>query len=223
MTNGPRRSNHPPKPEQASTWVSADDGAPRVSMAWITRPRVGEVVSGDAVIVSQHNKSVMISVIDALGHGPKAADVAQTCTEWLGTTARGEMAAAGVVQGLHRALHGSRGAAALVLLLTTKGVEACSVGNVELRSSTGKLPFVLTPGVLGVRLRAPRSAFAAAPLSDRFVAYSDGISGRFDLKSMRAQSPAELAVYLFNTHRYDHDDASVVVIDVELTVSEARA
>ena len=99
-------------------------------------------------------------------------------------------------------------------MISTKGLEACSVGNVELRSGTGKLPFVLTPGVLGVRLRQPKICVSPSPIADRFVLHSDGISGRFDLKAHRALAPPAVATHIFGAHRHAHDDATVVVVDV---------
>ena len=187
-------------------------GAPNVSVAWITKPRTGEMVNGDAVVVRQLGKSVLVALIDALGHGPKAAEVAQASTEWLGTAPE-DGGAPAFVSGLHKRLQGSRGAAALVFVVSAGGIEACSVGNVELRSMTGKLPFVLTPGVLGVRLRAPKVC-TSPPIADRFVLHSDGISGRFDLRAARTHTPTELASFIFGTHRHSHDDATVVVVDI---------
>ena len=187
-------------------------GTPNVSAAWITQPRTGESANGDAVVVRQHGSAVLVALIDALGHGPRAADVARASTEWLATAAP-DAGVPALVEGLHKRLQGSRGAAALVFVVTTRGIEACSVGNVELRSLTGKLPFVLTPGVLGVRLRAPKIC-ASPPLSDRFVLHSDGISGRFDLRGTRSHSPTELATHIFGAHRHSHDDATVVVLDI---------
>jgi negative regulator of sigma-B (phosphoserine phosphatase) len=194
-------------------WQSGPDLSPSVSVAWISRPREGEIVCGDAVIVRPHGNAVLIAVVDALGHGPRAAEVAQISSDWLDAKPESGDGAQAIVQGLHGALHGSRGAAALVLILSARGIEACSVGNVELRSTTGKLPFVLTPGVLGVRLRPPKVGFAEIA-TERFVLFSDGISGRFDLKAQRSRSPADLASHLFASHRHAHDDASVVVVDV---------
>jgi len=213
MSAGTKRSNRPPKLEEPMVWVSSADRTPSVSAAWITRPRVGETESGDTVIVRRHGSGVLVVVVDALGHGPRAADVARTSTAWL-DTAPSTAGAPGIVQGLHRALHGSRGAAALVMHLSASGIEACSVGNVELRSITGRLPFVLTPGVLGVRLRSPKVSFVESPAAERFVLFSDGISGRFDLKSLRSHSPPEVASHIFASHRHAHDDATVVVVDV---------
>jgi negative regulator of sigma-B (phosphoserine phosphatase) len=212
--SGPRKSNHPPKLELPMSWSTEPaTNAPRVSAAWISRPRTGESVNGDAVIVRPFGSAVLVAVIDALGHGPKAADVAQASAEWLGAAAPEDGGAPALVNGLHKKLHGSRGAAALLFLVSTNGIEACSVGNVELRSMTGKLPFVLTPGVLGVRLRAPKIC-SSPPLIDRFVLHSDGISGRFDLRAWRTQTPSDLASLIFGAHRHAHDDATVVVIDI---------
>lgn len=208
-----RRSHPPPPPEEPVVWsAEAGDGAAGVSLAWVSRPRVGESESGDGVVVRRLGSAILVAVIDALGHGPRAAEVGRASMEWLASAEASD--ATSVVQGLHRELRGSRGAAALVFLVSAGELEVCSVGNVELRSQTGRLPFVLTPGVLGVRLRQPRSCRIAPPLSDRFVLFSDGISSRFDLKSLRSQSPRELAAHLFAFHRHTHDDSTVVVVDV---------
>lgn len=199
---------------EPSVWASAPEASPAISVAWISRPRVGEVVSGDSIVVRPLGTALLVAVVDALGHGPNAAAVAKISTEWLQTTPSGGDDATSIVHGLHKVLHGSRGAATLTLIVSPQGVEACSVGNVELRSTTGKLPFVLTPGVLGQRLRHPKASFMGAPIVERFVLYSDGISGRFDLKALRSHSAPELATHIFASHRHPHDDASVVVVDV---------
>jgi negative regulator of sigma-B (phosphoserine phosphatase) len=170
-------------------------------------------VNGDAVVVRRHGSSVLVALVDALGHGPKAAEVAQAAVEWLGA-AQDLGGTPELINGLHKRLQGSRGIAALVFVVSTTGLEACSVGNVELRSISGRFPFVLTPGVLGVRLRQPKICTSDAFVSDRFVLHSDGISGRFDLQSSRSKTPSELAAHIFAGHRHSHDDATVIVVDV---------
>lgn len=212
-TSAPRRSTRPPELVPPDSWISDTDGVvPSVSVAWISRPRSGEVLNGDAVVVRRIGGTVLVALIDALGHGPKAAEVARTSVAWLSDASEGE--ALDLVHGLHKALQGSRGAAALVLTVSASGLDACSVGNVELRSSNNRLPFVLTPGVLGVRLRQPKICSSRLPITDRMVLYSDGISGRFDLRSFRSHSPSELATHIFGSHRHVHDDATVVVVDL---------
>ena len=84
MSGGLRRSNRPPVVALPMSWSSApEDAGPSVSVAWLSRPREGESVNGDAVIVRRHGDAVLVAVVDALGHGPKAAEVAEASTEWL--------------------------------------------------------------------------------------------------------------------------------------------
>lgn len=213
MSTSNRRSNRPPPQVLPSIWSSDEDGTPRVSAAWITRPRTGEAASGDAVVVRRAESTVLIAVIDALGHGPKAAAIAARSSEYLSQAPF--KSAPDLLHGLHKTLQGGRGAAALVLLLSHQGVEACSVGNIELRSRSARLPFVLTPGVLGVRLREPKVCSAKPPIADRFVLFSDGISGQFDMKALSHHTPPQLATHIFTSHRHSHDDATIVVVDVE--------
>jgi phosphoserine phosphatase RsbX len=213
MSVGLRRSNRPPAVDAPHLWSPEPATSyPPVSVAWISRPRVGETVSGDAVVVRPYGSSVLVGVIDALGHGPKAAEVACASSDWL-TTVDEPGGVPVLANGLHRHLSGSRGAAGLVLVVSMTSIEACSVGNVELRSDTNRLPFVLTPGVLGIRLRQPKIC-SSPRIADRFVLYSDGISGRFDLRATRGSTPAEVASHIFSTHRHAHDDATIVVVDV---------
>jgi len=209
-----RRSNRPPpvSPDAPTTWTSED---PRVSLAWISRPRVGEIENGDRVIVRRRGSGVLVVVVDALGHGPKAASVSASANELVMALPEND-GVADVIDGLHKALTGQRGAAGLMLFISNAGVEACSVGNVELRGKTGRLPFVLTAGVLGVRLRSPRTVRAAVPFEERFVIHTDGISGRFDLKAQGPTTPPELATHIFMNHRHSHDDSTVVVVDVSV-------
>jgi negative regulator of sigma-B (phosphoserine phosphatase) len=208
-----RRSNRPPPLLDApTTWTSEE---PRVSLAWISRPRVGEIENGDRVIVRRRGSGVLVVVVDALGHGPKAASVAASANELVNALPEAD-GVTDVIDGLHQALTGQRGAAALAFFVSNAGVEACSVGNVELRAKAGRLPLVLTAGVLGVRLRSPRTVKTVAPCEERFVFYSDGISGRFDLKAQGPLTPSELATHIFKNHRHTHDDSTVVVADLSV-------
>ncbi len=168
-------------------------------------------MNGDAVVVRQWGSSVLVSLVDALGHGPKAADVARSASEYLAVVEPSTIQE--LVNGLHGALRGTRGAAALLLQISKKELVTCSVGNVELRSTDATLPFVLTPGVLGVRLRQPKICAAKAS-THRIVLFSDGISGRFELRSLAGHSPDAIAKHIFASHRHAHDDASVVVLDI---------
>ena len=121
----------------------------KVAAEFLTLPRDGEKENGDAVVVRRGDEgTVMLAVVDALGHGAVAAAVASAAVAYLDEVAlhRGVTA---IVEGLHGRLRGTRGAAAMVLILSAGRLTGCSVGNVELRAARSRVPVVLSPGVLG--------------------------------------------------------------------------
>lgn len=199
-------STRPPPPPV--TW-SCD--VPTISAAWITQAKLGEMSSGDAVVARAVDGGVLVGIVDALGHGPKANDIATLASKFLDQQTSCDVAS--IIAGLHQALVGTRGAAALVMAITEESIDVCSVGNVGLRSTNSALTFMLTPGVLGSRLRTPKVC-RTRRAQTRLVIHSDGISGRFDLKAQNGLSPDEIATHIFAGHRYAHDDATVFVMDL---------
>jgi phosphoserine phosphatase RsbX len=183
----------------------------------LTRPRTGEQACGDAVVVRREERHSLLAVIDALGHGVRAAEAATRAVDVLGRTSL-EAGVLAIIDELDKALHGSRGACALVCVLSGGKLEGCSVGNVELRSSGMTVPFLLTPGVLGARVRRPRVFVATASRRARLVAYSDGVSSRFHLDEFSPLSTEEACRAIFERHRRAHDDASLLVADVDAAV-----
>jgi len=102
-----------------------------------------------------------------------------------------------------------------VLILSGGRLVGCSVGNVELRSATRRVPVVLSPGVLGSSLG--RLHLFEAPLSagDRLVLFSDGIAGRFEDELSRRLPGLEMCRAIMDRHRRPHDDATVLITDIE--------
>lgn len=178
--------------------------------------REGERACGDAVVVRRESELTMLAVIDALGHGEKAQEVAVQAIAWLDRVALSQGVET-IMTGLHQELRQSRGACALVCILGPGYVEGCSVGNVELRSMKARYPFALTPGVLGHRLHKPRVFHTniARGEKDRMLLFSDGISGRFDLRATQALSTADACHAIFEQQRRSHDDATLLVADIE--------
>jgi hypothetical protein len=98
------------------------------------RPHPHETISGDgwgAVWSAPH--ICRIAVIDGLGHGPEAAQAAQTALDLLAT--HPDLAADAAMRACHRALVGTRGAAVSIVLLDLQiGTLTCAgVGNVDAR------------------------------------------------------------------------------------------
>lgn len=182
------------------------------AIAYLSRPADGEVACGDAVVVREDHGATMVAVIDVLGHGPEAGRVADMATRYLAgapvTRARD------LVQGLHEALRGTRGAAVAICVLRGHQLDACGVGNVETRVVGSRVPVISTPGIVGARVGLLRESTGKLATGDRLVCWSDGISTRVALDTVRHLSPADACAHIMSQHRRRHDDASVVVADV---------
>lgn len=198
----------------------------RLDLAHRNRPCVGETVSGDAVWLGEWIHRPVFAVFDASGHGPEAHETAKLACDvlarWDGTPDFPALAAR-----LHADLHGTRGTAVLVGVLDhvhTSGLAGApreailrgfGVGNVELRALDRTISALLTPGILGIRLRRRIHVFEI-PLraGDRLMVCSDGIRGRFERDYHQGLSPADLCDSLIRDHSRPHDDATVLVADV---------
>jgi phosphoserine phosphatase RsbX len=178
-------------------------------------PREGERECGDIAIVRATAEATLVAVIDALGHGPHAAATAQIAATHLGEASL-EQGLLPLMEGLHAALRGSRGAAAMIVLLAPDGrLQGCGVGNVELRAIGARVPAVLTPGVLGASLNRLRTFEARVASGDRLVIFSDGLSSRMELDRVRGLTPGEACDALMTQYRRTHDDSTVLVTDIE--------
>ena len=180
---------------------------------YIVIPKEGETESGDAVVIRQEEEYSMLAVVDALGHGPKAASVAAAFIEEIGAVAL-DIGVANIVEILHARLQKTRGAAAVICVTRGDSLEGCSVGNVALRSSRPHLPMMLTPGVLGARLQGLRVFRANLDLGDRLVVFSDGISSQMRVDELQGLSPRDACRSVMDRHRHAHDDATILVADV---------
>lgn len=181
-----------------------------LEVAYAQRARVGEAISGDAVWFAGEKGELRLAVIDGLGHGPKAARAAQLAVETVEGAAWDDLM--GLMRTCDQALRGSRGAAVSLLRVGPTGRgEHCAVGNIEVRGERrhGLLP---RPGIVGQR---PKRIFV-----DRFelragellVAYSDGVSHRLELETLREGPIEAAALGVVDSWGKDHDDATCVII-----------
>jgi negative regulator of sigma-B (phosphoserine phosphatase) len=188
--------------------------AVKIDFAQASRPRRGETANGDAVVVRIEPAAALLAVVDALGHGVEAAKVAQTACRSLEAASLGD-GAGKLLQDVHGALKGSRGAAAMVCVVGNGRLQGCGVGNVEMRTMVSSLPIVLSQGVLGGKVRAFRVFDGPLAPRDRYVLFSDGISARFHVADLRGKAAAEAADWILREYGRDHDDSTVLVVDVE--------
>lgn len=177
-------------------------------------PCQGETANGDAVVVRRDGDHVLLAVVDAIGHGPAAAEVASEARRHLEGAAL-DASVREIFAGLHERLGGTRGAAATVCMVHGPDIEGAGVGNVEVSTTLSALSCVLTPGILGVRMSGLRVFSGKLATDVRIILHSDGISRRFELSSLRALPATAACRAIMEGHRRPHDDASVLVADAE--------
>jgi negative regulator of sigma-B (phosphoserine phosphatase) len=184
----------------------------KLTIACQSQPASGELVNGDTIVVREHDGAHLIAIVDVLGHGHDAAQVAKLAARSLETAPMTRAAVA--LLGLHDALRGTRGAAAAICILRGDRLDGCGVGNVEVRVLGTPMAILLTPGIVGQRMHRLREFEGRLAPGDRVVWFSDGISSHVPLGELRNLAPGEACTMIMQRHRRRHDDASVVVADV---------
>ncbi|MBW3548854.1 MAG: serine/threonine-protein phosphatase [Actinobacteria bacterium] len=179
----------------------------------------GQQRSGDDHLISHSDAGTVVAVVDALGHGDEAADVAELALVSLRQTVGRSPAAA--LTACHAALRGSRGAAITVvqfqpdlhrLLWAAVGnVDAAVIQPGSRRGSPKRWWAPLRGGVVGDRLPPLRDS--RLPLPDRgvLVAATDGIATAFADAADPSLPVDRLARRLHEDHARSDDDALVLV------------
>jgi hypothetical protein len=128
------------------------------------------------------DRYLLLAVIDGLGHGEPAHEVAKVAEDWLAEHASPDLES--TLRGLHEALRGSRGAAGTLVCLDAETYRGTSlgIGNVALhilRSGNGRFPSA--DGILGQSFRTPRLNRFELGEDDMLLIYSDGVNTEFGL------------------------------------------
>lgn len=179
----------------------------------------GQMRSGDAFLVQETEAGVLVGVVDGLGHGEEAADVAERALESVRMTAGQSLI--GSLTACHVALRGSRGVVMTLAMLDTHRAQLTwvAVGNVDAavlrRRSAGqpakRFSVPLRAGVLGDRLPPLREATVAMSAGDTLVAATDGISPAFLDEVDLSLDGRALACTLHRRYSRNDDDALVLV------------
>ena len=206
----------------ARFWAARSGTGPREpSVAGLTRAISGEQVCGDAWAArvddaDGSHPAALLMLCDGLGHGPMAARAAVAAVEAFrsGTAAL----PADVLGEIHRALHGTRGAAVAVariepdqgrLLYCGVGTVAAALFGADTRTSP-----LSHPGIVGHRLPQLRTFEYPLPPGGALVMHSDGLTDRWDQRSMPGllrHLPVVVAGQLLRQAGVRRDDAGVVV------------
>ncbi|MFJ9523399.1 SpoIIE family protein phosphatase [Kitasatospora sp. NPDC101801] len=161
-------------------------------------------------------EDTLVMLCDGLGHGPLAALASKAATEAFAATRHSDPLA--VLQDLHRALRGTRGAAVAVAHLSPaeRRVRLCGVGNVSayVVDHDVRRALLSTPGIVGHHLGNPRATELPLPPGGALVMHSDGLSERWnpaDFPGLWHHEPLVAAGQLLREAGHRRDDVGIVV------------
>jgi anti-sigma regulatory factor (Ser/Thr protein kinase) len=208
------------------TIVVARTCAPGEEARWTTAGGLslaapGEEVCGDAWSHHELATEAVLIVADGLGHGPDAAAASGAA---LGAfraqrESRGERSPCGLLESVHLALRGTRGAAVGIAQLDreTGVLRYCGLGNVS-AAVCGRLQVTRLVSLRGVAGRGDRQVHehvVCCPAGSAVVMHSDGVSGRWraqDLPDPAVTHPTVIAASLLRSMRRGPDDATVAAM-----------
>ncbi|MFF1379693.1 SpoIIE family protein phosphatase [Streptomyces sp. NPDC058308] len=188
--------------------------AARQAVGLVCVPADREQQCGDACAIVDTDGARTAIVIDGLGHGPHAAEAAQTALRSFHTVVDRPLPE--ILTGIHRSLRRTRGAAVGVLRLRPERAEYCGIGNVRAAAiSPHQVHHRLTgqPGVVGWNIPAPQSHCFPLTPGTTAVLHSDGIDSRWTHTPppfMLRLPPSLLAGAVAHNHRSTRDDAAVL-------------
>lgn len=188
----------------------------RFTHATKVRPCPGESVSGDAVVVRPLEKGIFAAIIDVLGHGAEAHELAKRIDDYLCRNCEPDVG--GLMARLHEHLRGTRGAAVGLCAVEAASGRASYVGTgntVLRRFGKTETRLVSQDGVLGQNMRTPRPQTLQLDSDDLVLLYTDGVRDRFssdDYPGVFHHPPGEVVRTLISRFGKVHDDAACIAL-----------
>lgn len=202
------------------TVVAAAFGATPAPLPWVagptgvTRPMTGQTACGDAFAVRDDDGVLSVLVSDGLGHGPLAALASQEAVRTFLAAPAGPPAR--LLEAVHRALVGTRGAAVSVVQPVGGVLRYAGLGNIAGAQLGGDRPrgLVSHPGIAGSG--SPTVRETTYPVEGGVVVlHSDGVTSRMQpdrYPGLLAHCPLVVAGVLLRDYGVRRDDACVVVL-----------
>jgi len=205
----------------------------RLRWGVVSIPAPHEVACGDAWTVRVDDSRCAILVADGLGHGPLAEAASKQAVEVFNSNPFAEPQV--VVQAIHVALSGSRGAAISVAhidrekrVLRYAGLGNISASLLSDREGSGRGLFSHN-GTAGVQVRKVQQfeyPCGENGKSGTLIMHSDGLLSRWDLQlyPMLAQRhPSLIAAVLYRDYNRNRDDVTVLVAQPARSVAQRSA
>lgn len=187
-----------------------------VAFGVVCLPLNGHPVCGDGWALAIDDGAALLLLVDGLGHGLHASDVARQAEHvFVSSVATTPLQ---VMEALHAGLAGMRGAVGMAVGITpSRGTAAAAgVGNIAGRLVGDEARRLLSyPGTLGVRMRHCQEVPHEWAPGTVVVLHSDGLSQRWEppaYPGLWHRHPALIAGVLYRDFRIASDDACVAVL-----------
>jgi len=176
----------------------------------------GQSVSGDAAFTVEVKGGLLGVIVDVLGHGLEANNLAVRMQEYLVGQASGDVGR--MLSRMHEEFRGSRGAAlGLCLIESANGrTRFAGIGNTVIRRfGESETRLVSRNGVVGGIMPTPIEGAMQLSFGDTVVMYTDGVKAHFDASDylgIRNDPPCAVAANIVDRFGKSHDDAACVVM-----------
>ncbi|MGF1753789.1 SpoIIE family protein phosphatase [Vibrio makurazakiensis] len=179
-------------------------------------PYTGEVVSGDGFVVLENNSDLLVTIIDVLGHGEKAAKLAREMEIFIKDNFSFDIL--WLMSELHLQFIERQGAAVTMVYFCRKTmtIKGLGVGNTLVRKCGEPWQsFHAQPGIVGELLPHLRCFTSPFKSGDVFLFTTDGIKENINSEeclSVQYQSLQIFTHYLFDNFSKQYDDSTVIVV-----------
>ena len=171
---------------------------------------------GDTGVVIPYDGGCFISLVDVLGHGKEAHEVAILAETFFSENHAGDIV--DIMNGFHNHLKGTRGAVAFLssLDLSTGILTYCGIGNITAKVyGIENTSLVSRDGVIGYGPVNPKKMTMKLYPGDMLILHSDGLKTHFnreDYPGFFYGNARYIASNLINHLRKGDDDASCIVL-----------
>lgn len=197
-------------------FVPADASCP-LAVGAATRPYSAGEANGDAFVIKHGSESLLVGVIDGLGHGPYAWHAALTATRYVENDF--DQPLADIFHGAGMACRATRGVMmALARFEWSRGrLSFASMGNVLARVFPDPAGFAFTTqrGVVGHSAPGVAVTEHPWPANHLLILHSDGLRSQWrwnDFPGLPEETPAVIARQLLHDLAKESDDATALAV-----------
>lgn len=173
--------------------------------------------NGDDFVIRRWDESLLVGVIDGLGHGAAASQAAKAARYYVEN--HFDLPLLGIFRGVGVACRGTRGCVmALARFDWGEGrITFGSVGNIESRviGSSAPLNFMVHRGILGVNAPDPHVTEHIWNSDEILLLYTDGIITHWswkDYQELESLPAQQIAQKLLRSLARENDDATIMVV-----------